>query len=35
MQNIESNEKADKPTKDIDRYLNILEKELNSPDPTV
>lgn len=35
MQNIECNEKTDKKTKDIDRYLNILEKELNSPDPTV
>lgn len=35
MQNIECNEKTDKKTKDIDRYLNILEKELNSSDPTV
>lgn len=35
MQNIECNEKTDKKTIDIDRYLNILEKELNSSDPTV
>lgn len=35
MQNIECNEKTDKKTKDIDRYLNILEKELNSSDPTI
>lgn len=35
MQNIECNENTDKKTKDIDRYLNILEKELNSSDPTV
>lgn len=35
MQNIECNEKTDKKTKDIDKYLNILEKELNSSDPTV